>query len=110
MEIRILGCAALVLSVAACSTRTPIVVFAHKGERVPGFADTTLYTGTLDAGGGRCRGSYTGAIGSSVVPLQLSCVGAYPASGTAVIQNGRLISGIARTADGRELVVRMGDR
>jgi hypothetical protein len=110
METQMLGCAALVLSVAACSTRTPIVVVAPKGERVVGFADTTLYTGTLDAGDGRCRGSYTGAIGSSVVPLQLSCIGAYPASGTAVIGNGRLVSGIARTEDGRELVIRTGDR
>jgi hypothetical protein len=110
MLMRTVGSAALVLSLAACSTRTPVVVLGPKGERFLGVAYTTIYTGTLDSGEGRRHGTYTGAIGYPVVPLQLSCVGTYPASGSAVIDNGRLVSVVARTADGRELVVRAGQR
>src|SRR5215204_443566 len=61
------GCLALVLAVVACATRTPVVVITPKGERLPGFATTAVYTGKVDAGDRQCIGHYTGRIGEPVV-------------------------------------------
>ena len=97
---RTAGCLALVVAYA---TRTPVVVITPKGERVPGFAATTVYTGKVDAGDGRCVAYYTGRIGDPIVPLTLTCPGPHLGYGSAVIQNGHLISGAARTPEARSM-------
>ena len=94
---------ALVLGLVACSTRTPLVVITPNGERVLGTATTSVYTGKVDAGDGRCVGYYNGRIGDPVVPLTLTCPGPRLGYGTAVIENGYLVSGTARTPDGQQM-------
>jgi hypothetical protein len=103
LTVRIAVSFALVLGMAACSTRTPVVVITPEGGRVLGTATTSVYTGKVDAGDGRCVGYYNGRISDPIVPLTLTCPGPRLGYGTAVIQNGHLVSGTARTPDGRQM-------
>jgi hypothetical protein len=102
LTVRIAG-SFIMLGIGACSTRTPVVVITSNGERVPGTATTSVYTGKVGAGDGQCVGYYTGRIGDPVVPLTLTCPGPRLGYGTAVIQDGHLVSGTARTPNGRAM-------
>ena len=90
--------AALCALLAACSTRVPIRMSGPSTPRAEGVATTTLYTGTLQAGG--CRGNFTGAIDAGPAPLFVSCDGGRQGRGVAVLQGGQFVSGQVTWADG----------
>lgn len=106
--------APLVAAICGCSTRVPIAVVVPNSPVATGWAYTTGYTGSLTTGGSTlttgggpsCSGNYTGALGSPTVPIVLQCGGGQTGSGTAIIENGALVSAIVRFRNGSEAIVR----
>jgi hypothetical protein len=109
----LVACSALAL--AACSSITPIAVtttprpqvIASRNapkppvtppQRYEGTAWTTAYTGTLRAG--PCRGSYTGALESPVLTLELHCDDGRYGVGRATRNGSQLVGGVVQLADG----------
>jgi hypothetical protein len=93
-----MGAAVGLLALSACATRTPIVVSLAKLPPMQGTAVTTVYTGALEAAG--CQGSYTGALGATEVPLELSCRDGRHGIGTAILQGSAFVAGRVRLNDG----------
>ena len=95
------------LSLVGCSTATPVLIEGVRTAGLRGRANTSAgYTGEITTETGQCRGSFTGALGVSAAPLEMSCRDGRRGVGTAIIENGYFVSGEARMSDGSRLVVR----
>lgn len=105
--IRAWAAAASALSLAGCSTATPVLIEAGKLPAVVGRVNTTAgYTGEITTDNRSCRGSFTGMLGQNIVPLEISCQDGRSGVGTATIQDGRFVGGEVRLSDGSRLTVR----
>ena len=81
----------------------------QSGQRpdLPGRVNTTVgYTGTITSEGGVCRGSFTGALGQSTVPLELSCSDGRTGTGRATLVGGAFQSGEVVLRGGARLTIR----
>jgi len=67
---------------------------------------TTVYTGLIEAAG--CQGSYTGALGATEVPLELSCRDGRHGIGTATLQGSSFVAGRVRLNDGSVATIAPG--
>lgn len=95
------------LGLAGCSTATPIRLEIDRLPRLEGRVNTTAgYTGEITTENRTCRGSFTGMLGQSVVPMEISCADGRNGVGTVTIADGRFVSGEARLSDGSRVTVR----
>lgn len=96
----------LVVPAASCSTATPVLIEATKLASLPGRANTSGYAGEITTDSRQCRGSYTGSIGQTAVPFEMSCRDGRSGVGTARLQDGYFVSGEVRLSDGTLMTVR----
>lgn len=95
------------LCLAGCSTAVPVVIEGKGLGAITGRANTSGgYTGELTTDSRRCRGTYTGPLGGSTAPLEVSCTDGRSGLGTAVLEGGRLVRGDVLLDDGTRLTIR----
>lgn len=101
------GLAAIAFGLAACSTATPVLIQSAKRPDLQGRVSTTAgYTGEITTDNRLCRGSFTGMLGQTVVPVEISCTDGRSGIGTATLAEGQFVSAEIRLNDGSRLTVR----